>query len=152
MITRASPSRRFVSLIVAELLARQRTLAFHGGTMLALAIVALAMQTLDPRLLESGVNVWVKPAKFLSSVGIFALTAAWFFGYVRPDRRRSLLMRTTVLLLILAGTFELSWISWQGANGLESHFNRDTPLLRDHVHPDGAVRDTAGRHDLAARL
>lgn len=114
--------------IIAELFVRQGTLALYGLTLLLLSLVAVMLQAIDPRLLESGINVWVKPAKFLSSVGIFALTAAWFFGYVRPERRRSPLMRFTVLLLILAGTFELVWISWQGAHGLESHFNISTPF------------------------
>jgi len=116
--------------ILAELLARQRTLALYGFATLALALFAVLLQALDPRLLESGINVWVKPAKFLSSVAIFALTIAWFFGYVRPERRRSLLMRGTVALLLFSGTFELVWITWQGANGLESHFNFDTLVYR----------------------
>lgn len=114
--------------IPAELFVRQGTLALYGMTLLALSILALAMQVIDPRLLDSGVNVWVKPTKFLTSIGVYALTAAWFFGYVRPERRRSLPMRATVALLIIAGTFELLWISWQAAHGVESHFNVDTPL------------------------
>ena len=112
--------------ILAELLERQRTLARYGLALLALSLVAVALQALDPRTLESGVSVWVKPAKFLSSVGIFALTAAWLFGYVRPERRSSRPMRAVVFLIVVAGSFELGWISWQGANGLESHFNNDT--------------------------
>lgn len=123
----ATPNPVFTLLV--ELAARQRTLAAYGIGMLALSLVAVAMQAIDPRLLESGVNVWVKPAKFFSSVGIFALTAAWFFGYVRPDRRRSGLMRGTIATLLIAGTFELAWVSWQGANGLESHFNTSTPFF-----------------------
>jgi hypothetical protein len=114
--------------ILAQLFVRQRTLAIYGLASLGLTIVAVAMQAIDPRLLASGVNVWVKPAKFLSSVGIFALTAAWFFGYVRPERRNAPLMRFTVGLLTLASTFELVWIGWQGAHGLESHFNFSTPF------------------------
>jgi hypothetical protein len=110
----------------AELLARQRTLAWFGGSLLLLAAVTLALQAIDPRVLASGINVWVKPTKFLFSVAVFALTAAWFFGYVRPERRASWPMRITVALLVLAATFELVWIVWQGANGLESHFNNDT--------------------------
>ncbi|HXG80534.1 MAG TPA: hypothetical protein VNJ05_01910 [Sphingomicrobium sp.] len=112
----------------AELFVRQGTLAIYGITLLALSVVALMLQAIDPRLLESGVNVWVKPAKFFSSVGIFAITAAWFFGYVRPEQRSSRPMRATVAVLIVAGTFELAWISWQAAHGLESHFNNDTPF------------------------
>ena len=114
--------------IPAELIVRQGTLAMYGLATLTLSIVAVLLQAIDPRVVESGVNVWVKPAKFFSSVGIFALTAAWFFGYVRPERRRSLPMRATVATLIISGTFELAWISWQAANGLESHFNTDTPF------------------------
>jgi len=114
--------------ILAELFVRQGTLALYGLTLLVLSIVAVFLQAIDPRLLDSGVNVWVKPAKFLSSVGIFAVTAAWFFGYVRPERRHSPLLRFTVALLIFAGTFELAWIGWQAAHGLESHFNVSTPF------------------------
>ena len=114
--------------IPAEIFVRQGTLATYGIATLALSAIALMLQTLDPRILESGVNVWVKPAKFFSSVGIFALTAAWFFGYVRPERRQSRLMKATVAVLIASGTFELLWINWQAANGLESHFNNDTPF------------------------
>jgi hypothetical protein len=114
--------------VPAELFVRQGTLAMYGIAMLAMSVVALTLQAIDPRLLESGVNVWVKPAKFFSSVGIFSLTAAWFFGYVRPERRRSPAMRATVTVLVIAGTFELIWISWQAAHGLESHFNNDTPF------------------------
>jgi hypothetical protein len=114
--------------IPAELFVRQGTLAFYGVGTLLLSVLAVLLQAVDPRVLESGVNVWVKPAKFFSSVGIFALTAAWFFGYVRPERRNSRLMRATAAVLIASGTFELAWISWQGAHGLESHFNNDTPF------------------------
>jgi hypothetical protein len=114
--------------IPAELIARQGTLAIYGVTLLVFALLAILLQAIDPRMLESGISVWVKPAKFFSSVGIFALTAAWFFGYVRPERRQSRLMIATVAVLIAAGTFELVWISWQAAQGLESHFNFDTPF------------------------
>lgn len=114
--------------IPSELFVRQGTLAMYGLATLALSLIALSLQAIDPRTLESGVNVWVKPAKFFSSVGIFATTAAWFLGYVRPERRNSRLMRATVAVLIASATFELLWISWQAAHGLESHFNNDTPF------------------------
>ncbi|WP_129791131.1 hypothetical protein [Sphingosinicella sp. CPCC 101087] len=117
---------RFTLPFLTELIERQRSLALYGLASIALAAVAVAMQAIDPRVLESGVNVWVKPAKFLSSVGIFTLTAAWLFGYIRTERRRSRPMRATVGLILLASTFELVWIIWQGSRGLESHFNEDT--------------------------
>ncbi|MDQ4087904.1 MAG: hypothetical protein M3177_07855 [Pseudomonadota bacterium] len=111
---------------LTELFDRQRTLAAYGLALLALAVLTLVAQSVDARTLESGVNIWVKPTKFFVSVGVFALTTAWFFGYVRPDRRRSRPMRAVVALTLIAGTFELAWISWQAAQALESHFNMTT--------------------------
>jgi len=114
--------------ILGELFARQRTLARYGLALLALFGVAVLLQAIDPRTLESGVNVWVKPAKFLFSVAVYALTTAWFFGYVRPERRRSGLMRLVIGLILIFGTFELAYIALQAARGMESHFNVTTPF------------------------
>ena len=67
---------------------RQRTLALYGHRPADhRAFRWSSLQLVDPRTLH-GVNVWVKPVKFLVSVGVFSLTAAWFFGYIRPERRR----------------------------------------------------------------
>src|ERR687894_730974 len=46
---------------LAELIARQRPLALYGLALLMLALVGTVLQTVDPRVLASGVNVWVKP-------------------------------------------------------------------------------------------
>lgn len=114
--------------LLAEFDRRHPLLTRYGLAMLALGGVAMLLQLVDPRTLASGVNVWVKPAKFFVSVGIFALTASWFFAYVRPERRGSRLMRGTVAALIASGTFELAYIVFQAAQGLESHFNTGTPF------------------------
>lgn len=108
--------------ILSELLERQRPLALYGLAVLLLALPVLALQAIDPRTLH-GVSVWMKPAKFLVSVGVFALTAAWFWGYVRPERRDSRAMRWTARTLIAAASFELLYIGLQAARGLDSHFN-----------------------------
>lgn len=113
--------------VIQNLLDRHRVLATYGLVMIEVGLLALMFQVIDPRTLESGVNVWVKPAKFFVSIGVYAVTAAWFMGYVRPERRTSWLMRGTAAVLIAAGSFELAYISWQAAQGLESHFNFSTP-------------------------
>ncbi|HEY5722004.1 MAG TPA: hypothetical protein VIT45_06755 [Allosphingosinicella sp.] len=128
MASRALPIPAFAFDPLAELIARHRPLALYGLGLLLLASLAAAMHAVDARVLESGVNVWVKPTKFLVSVGVFALTAAWFFGYIRPERRKALLPRAVVAMIVVAGSFELLWIGWQAGQGLESHFNNDTPF------------------------
>ena len=75
-----------------------------------------------------GVSVWLKPTKFFLSIAVFSGTAAWFFGYVRPEHRKGWLLRITVGVLLLTAGYELFWITWQGAHGLRSHFNFDTPV------------------------
>lgn len=121
-----TPSRP--AQLLAELERRHRLLTRYGLLTLALGVVAILLQFLDPRTLASGVGIWVKPAKFFLSVAVFAFTAAWFMGYVRPERRDSRLMRWTAVTLVASGTFELAYIVFQAAQELESHFNRDTPF------------------------
>lgn len=108
--------------ILSELVERQRVLACYGLAVLLLALPVLALQAVDPRTLH-GVGIWMKPAKFLISVGVFSLTAAWFWGYVRPERRDSPALRWTARILIASASFELLYIALQAARGLDSHFN-----------------------------
>lgn len=113
--------------IVMELLERQRLLALFGFACLILALPVIAMVPVDGRTLH-GVSVWVKPAKFFVSVAAFSLTAAWFFGYVRPERRRARALRWSVWAILIGGGFELAYIGWQACQGLDSHFNLETPF------------------------
>jgi hypothetical protein len=126
-VAAALPARSPGNVLVAELLDRQRTLTLYAAAMLALAGVTSLLQVVDPRLLD-GASVWVKPTKFLASTATFAATSAWFFGLVRPERRRAASMRLLIALLILSASFEIVWITWQAAHGLHSHFNHDTAL------------------------
>jgi hypothetical protein len=108
--------------ILTELLERQRMLALFGLVTLFLTLPVLAMIPVDARTL-GGVSVWVKPAKFLVSTAAFSLTAAWFYGYVRPERRQSRRLRWTAAALVASAAFELLYISWQASQGAASHFN-----------------------------
>lgn len=109
------------------LLARQRELTVFGLILLTLTVMMFVAQFFDARTL-GGANIWVKPTRFAGSIGIFALTSAWFFGYVRPERRRGALMRATVWMIIVAGAFEIVWITYQASQALASHFNTGSPF------------------------
>lgn len=122
MTALALPAPRVRVPILSELLERQRTLALYGLATLLLALPVLALQAIDPRTLH-GVSVWVKPAKFLLSVGMFSLTMAWFWNYVRPERREAPALLWAARLLIAASSLELVYIGLQAARGMDSHFN-----------------------------
>ena len=111
-----------------ELLRRQAALARFGAALLALTAFALLLQSIDPRTLASGVNVWVKPAKFAFSLAVFTLTACWFFGYVREERRASGAMRATAAVLIVSAGLEYLYLVFQAAQAGESHFNFSSPF------------------------
>lgn len=113
--------------MLRQLFSRQPVLAAFGCLNLAVLIVMLVLQAIDPRQLD-GVDVWVKPAKFFLSVGVYSLTLAWFFGYVREERRNKANMQFVVWGTVLLTGFENFWITWQAAHAARSHFNYTTSV------------------------
>lgn len=89
--------------------------------LLPLFVVGLA---LDPRTV-TGAPVWLKPAKFAASIGIYTLTLAWIFGYLREwPRTRVLVSGITAAAMVI----EMAIIAFQAARGAASHFNVATPF------------------------
>jgi hypothetical protein len=111
--------------IFREAWQRQRTLTAYGLLLLVLTPFLLLLQQIDLRTIDD-IDVWAKPTKFVFSVAVFALTSAWFFGYVRPDRRSAPSLRAIVAVIIAAGSFEIIYIAWQAGHGLASHFNKSS--------------------------
>ena len=93
-----------------------------GVGMIALLAAAGAGLLLDPREI-TGAPAWLKPAKFAASIGIYSLTLAWVFMYLRewPRTRRVVSWVTTVTLLL-----EIVIIDLQAWRGTTSHFNVGT--------------------------
>jgi hypothetical protein len=110
-----------------ELLARERTLAIFGALMLLAMVPALLALGLDDRSLR-GVNVWVKPLKFMAALALFSFTTAWFVGLIRPAERSSRLVRAIVGIVVATGTLEVGYITLQAALGQASHYNFSSPL------------------------
>ncbi len=111
--------------ILREFFHRQRLLTAYGLLLVLLTPLMFALQQIDLRTFD-GVDLWIKPTKFVFSIAVFALTAAWFFGYVRPDRRSALSMRAVAAIIVAAGSFEIFYTAWQAGHGLASHFNKSS--------------------------
>lgn len=115
-------ARRGPVWVVHEALRRQRTLTLFGAAMLvAFALAAIGLGV-DDRVLR-GMNVWVKPMKFMLSVAVFALTTAWFIGYLPVAQRSNRAVKAVVAMILAAGTFEVGYITLQAALGEASHYN-----------------------------
>ncbi len=105
--------------LFSQLYHRNKLLAITGWVHVALLLIFLLLMPFDNRLV-TGVNAWIKPAKFAASITIFLWTMAWILSYlqVKPARvrRYSLLFATAMLV-------EMVIISIQAARGTASHFN-----------------------------
>ena len=72
-----------------------------------------------------GVNVWLKPLKFLISVGIYLLTVGYYITFYPFSKRKKDIIRNIVSWSMV---FEIAIIVLQGARGVRSHYNLCTPL------------------------
>lgn len=94
--------------------------------LLSLAMVPLlGAAWLDERLFQ-GVNVWIKPLKFLFALSVYLLTLAWFARYAptATRQRRSWILHEQVVMWAIVA--EILWIAGAAAQGTASHFNRSS--------------------------
>lgn len=99
-------------------------LAVLTAVAMAASVPAVAGVFLDPRVI-TGAPAWLKPAKFLVSVSIYAATLAWLLSHVRrPNRAAAWIGGITTVSLAV----ELAIIALQAARGTISHYNMATPF------------------------
>lgn len=105
-----------------EILRREPRLAIYAAVLFALLLPFAIAWGLDERTLR-GANVWIKPIKFALSIGVLALTTAWFVGHLPAERRSGRAVDWIVWLAIGSGSFELAYITLQAGLGEASHYN-----------------------------
>lgn len=91
---------------------------------LVVLIVLLMLMIFDDRLI-TGVNIWLKPAKFALSISVYLLTMAWLLGSLQNPRW---LLATIAAVIIAAMMSEQILITLQAARGTTSHYNNATPF------------------------
>lgn len=115
------------SALLREALERQRTLTIAALLIWATMLPALVALGLDERTVRE-VNVWIKPLKFMASIGLFWLSTAWFVGLLPEAQRRHASVRALVAVALAAGLFEIGYITLKAALGQASHFNFSSPF------------------------
>lgn len=114
-----------VGKLLTALDRRQSLLTRFGLLLLGCALVTASLQLVDGRSFM-GQPTWAKPTRFFLSIGVFALTAAWFIGDVRMPERNSRLLRGTAWALVVTGAYEAFYIAYRASLAEASHFNFST--------------------------
>jgi hypothetical protein len=108
--------------VLSELRHRDPLLFWIGAAML-LALIVCALVSIGDQRLILGINPWIKPMKFLTSITIFLWTVAWFM----PETEHKPSARALVRWVIgPAMIIEMIGIITQAARGTTSHFNHAT--------------------------
>lgn len=87
-------------------------------------VLCIAAVFLDDRQL-TGVNIWVKPAKFLLSTFVILWTVGWYLLFYPWQEKTKIFIAYSLTFLL---TLENVLISFQAARGVKSHYNIDTLL------------------------
>jgi hypothetical protein len=112
------------SSLLSQFQHRSPWLTRVGLAHLALFAVLALLMLVDDRQI-TGVNLWLKPAKFAASIGIYVLTLAWLLGELaRPRRIIALVVAITCLML----SMEQTLITMQAVRETTSHYNNATPF------------------------
>ena len=107
----------------SELRHRDPLLFWTGVAMLVTFIVVTLISIGDTRTIL-GLNPWIKPMKFLSSIAIFLWTVAWFMPETTSASGRSVVRWTIASAMVI----EISLIILQSVRGVQSHFNQQSGL------------------------
>jgi hypothetical protein len=106
-----------------ELKKRNPVLYYFGWLYFIGGIVGIVLtQTSETAVL--GINAWIKPVKFFFSIWIFCWTMGWYLAYLTNKRAVRIYTWVVVVVMII----EQVIITWQAANGRQSHFNISTPF------------------------
>jgi hypothetical protein len=101
-----------------------RPLLVAGAVHLLGVVAALVLMAVDDRQIL-GINPWIKPAKFLLSIGIYLVTFAWMVPRVHGYRGSR---QTIAWGVLIAMATEMALIAMQSARGATSHFNIASPF------------------------
>ena len=106
-----------------ELKRRNALLFWFGLFNLAIAILCLILMPFEETQIL-GVNRWLKPFKFYSSVGIMVFTMGWLLYYLNNTKK----IRTYSWLIVITMFFENGLIIAQAIRKTTSHFNATSAL------------------------
>jgi hypothetical protein len=107
--------------LLKEIKQRNRLLYLVGMAHVILFFIFLFLFFIDSREI-TGINAWIKPMKFASSISLYLLTFGWLLHYL-PIKKEVKFISTGIVICMIA---EMLLIGMQAARGESSHFNIST--------------------------
>jgi hypothetical protein len=104
-----------------------RILIAYGVVMALAASITFWISTTDDRTIRD-VGIWVKPMKFMAATAVFSWTTIWLTCVANSSVGQTTTFTWITALIISTSLFEVAYITFQGARGLESHYNNTDPL------------------------
>lgn len=102
----------------------------------AVIFAAMMLPTFFALLVETrtfnGINVWIKPLKFMSSVALFLVTIALFMPFLDEADRARKSVRAIIWIVCVTFLLEVLYITYRASLAEASHFNRTT--VRDEIY------------------
>lgn len=105
---------------------KRNAVLYRYGWFSIIGTLICVMMTVVSDTVVLGINAWIKPMKFFTSIAVFCWTMAWFMTYLNDQRK----VKVFSWMVVIVMSYELFVITWQAANGRLSHFNTSTPLYR----------------------
>jgi hypothetical protein len=116
-----------VVLIWTALEQGSKVLIIYGAAMAVALFLTFYFSIDDARTLRD-VGIWFKPMKFMAATALFAWTTAWLVFISKSSVGSSTSFNWITALLISTSLFEVVYITYQGSQGLPSHYNNSDPL------------------------
>jgi hypothetical protein len=113
---------------VLRTLYRDEPVLMIFGTVLAAMMVPAFFSYLVETRTFNGINVWIKPLKFMSSAAIFLFTLALFMPFLDKADRAKKSVNAAVWIISIFLLLEILYITYRASRAEASHFNRENVL------------------------
>lgn len=104
-----------------------KILIIYGVAMALALFVTYGLSTTDERTIRD-VGIWVKPMKFMAATAVYSWTTVWLVCMANSSASHTTSFHWITALIISTSLFEVAYITFQGAQGLPSHYNTTDPL------------------------
>lgn len=102
-------------------------LIFFTAILAAMMMPAFFAYLVETRTFN-GINVWIKPLKFMSSAAIFLATLVLFMPFLDRGQRERKSVNVAVWIISVFLLLEILYITFRASRAEASHFNRESVL------------------------